>query len=84
LCRVVTEVEKPNDLFDTYGRFIGDIIISDKNGKDVDINLWMAQKGWAFPTFYTSMSEEEINKFQTAAAAAQKKKLGIWRATNPS
>ncbi|HEX3851668.1 MAG TPA: hypothetical protein VHW01_11925 [Polyangiaceae bacterium] len=37
----------------------------------------MAQKGWAFPTFYTSMSEEKINKFQTAAAAAQKKKLGI-------
>ncbi|HEX3851667.1 MAG TPA: hypothetical protein VHW01_11920 [Polyangiaceae bacterium] len=31
-CRVVTEVEKPNDVFDTYGRFIGDIIVTDENG----------------------------------------------------
>ena len=47
-CRVVTGVSKPNDVFDTYGRFIGDIIVTGKNGKDVDLNLWMAQKGWAF------------------------------------
>ena len=78
-CRVVAEVSKPNDVFDTYGRFIGDIIVTGKNGKDVDLNLWMAQKGWAFPTFYTSMSEAEIHKFRAAAAVAAKKKLGIWK-----
>jgi endonuclease YncB( thermonuclease family) len=83
-CRVVTEVSKPNDVFDTYGRFIGDIIVTDKSGKDVDINLWMAQKGWAFPTFYTSMSADEIEKFQTAADSAQKKKLGIWKGYKPA
>jgi len=66
-------------VFDTYGRFIGDMIVIGKHGMDVDLNLWMARKGWAFPTFYASMSEEEIRKFRAAAAMAAKKKLGIWK-----
>jgi hypothetical protein len=76
-------VDKPNDVFDTYGRFIGDIIVPGKRGKDIDINLWMAQQGWAFPAFHTSMSNEEITKFTEAAAAAQKKRLGIWAGYQP-
>ncbi|HEY4106917.1 MAG TPA: thermonuclease family protein, partial [Polyangiaceae bacterium] len=81
-CRVVTQVSKPNEVFDTYGRFIGDVIVTDANGRDVDLNLWMLQNGWAFPTFYTSMTDDEIAPFRAAADAAAKKRLGIWKCYN--
>ncbi len=51
-----SEVEKPFEVIDTYGRFIGNIIAD--NGSD--INLWLIANGWASPAFYTSMSPEEI------------------------
>jgi hypothetical protein len=35
-CRVVTQVSKPNEVFDTYGRFIGDLIVGAKNGQAID------------------------------------------------
>ena len=78
-CRVVTAVSTPNEVFDTYGRYIGNVIVTDQHGRDIDLNLWMVRHGWAFPTFYTSMSEGEINGFRAAAATAAKKKVGIWR-----
>ncbi|HEX3855007.1 MAG TPA: thermonuclease family protein [Polyangiaceae bacterium] len=59
-CRVVTQVSEPNDVFDMYGRFIGDVIVTGTDGNEVDLNLWMVQNGWAFPTFYTSMTKDEI------------------------
>ena len=76
-CRVVTEVSTPNEVFDTYGRFIGDIIVHAPSGQAVDLNLWLAKTGWAFPTFYTSMSPAEIHQFRTAAASAARRKVGI-------
>jgi len=72
-CIVVTQVDAPNDVFDVYGRFIGTIFIRDQNGteevladdgqatmKATDVNLHCVHQGWAFPTFYSSMAEEEI------------------------
>ena len=67
-CTVKTAVDAPNEVFDTYGRFIGDILVK-IGGNEVDINLWLVEQGWAFPTFYASMSNEEI---QTLLAAAEK------------
>ncbi|MEO7036720.1 MAG: hypothetical protein ABI548_22415 [Polyangiaceae bacterium] len=53
--------------------------MTDKQGNDIDLNLWVARKRWAFPTFYASMTEDEIVRLRTAAETAQKRKLGIWK-----
>ena len=76
-CRVVTRVNKPNDVFDKYGRFVGDIIVR-KGGKDVNLNHWLVEQGWAFPSFYDSMMMKEINDFIAVAKTAQTKKRNIW------
>ncbi len=54
----ITEIEKPADAVDTYGRFIGDLVID----TDFNLNLWLIKYGWAIPAFYTSMSNEEITE----------------------
>ncbi len=76
-CQVVTSVDKPNDVFDTYGRLIGDVLVG-SGKKQANINLWLAQNGWAFPTYYNSMSTSEINTVRKATNAAQKAGKGIW------
>jgi endonuclease YncB( thermonuclease family) len=72
-CKVTTYVKHPNQVFDTYGRLIGNVIV----GADVDLNLWMVENGWAFPTFYTSMRDSEIEALLRATKQAKGK--GIWR-----
>jgi len=71
-CTVKTYVDTPNDVFDTYGRFVGDVLVR-IGKKNIDINLWLARQGWAFPTFYTSMFDSEIQAFLTAAATGRTK-----------
>jgi len=77
-CVVRTEVDSPDDVFDTYGRLIGDIWVTD-GGKDADVNHWLVENGWAFQTYYVSMSPGEIHGVEILAAAAEQKKLGIWK-----
>jgi endonuclease YncB( thermonuclease family) len=72
-CIVTTAVDSPNEVFDTYGRLIGDIIVKIK-GKDVNLNQWLCEQGFAFPTFYASMSTDEIEALIAAAAKGKKKK----------
>lgn len=75
-CRVFTRVARPTDIFDTYGRFIGDIVV--RVGKlDDNVNQWLVRMGWAFPAFYNSMTEEEIEELLHAAELARKKNR-IW------
>jgi endonuclease YncB( thermonuclease family) len=64
-CRVVTRVDNPSDVFDMYGRFVGDIEVKD-NGGWLDINQWLVEKGWAFPTHYNSMQIDEIEAINAA------------------
>src|SRR6266446_250609 len=71
-CTVTTAVDSPNEVFDTFGRFIGDILVKVK-GKEVNLNHWLVEQGWAFPTFYASMSNDEIRTLVTAAAKGRKK-----------
>jgi endonuclease YncB( thermonuclease family) len=59
-CHVETLVNLPNDVFDIYGRFIGDIMIAD-GSKIVNVNHWLVENGWAFPTFYNSAQFGEID-----------------------
>jgi endonuclease YncB( thermonuclease family) len=71
-CRVTTFVDTPNQVFDTYGRFIGDIVVG-----NVNLNHWMLENGWSFPTFYASMRDTEINA--CLAAVRKSKGKGVWR-----
>lgn len=76
-CIVTTAVNSPNDVFDTYGRFIGDLIV-ERSGEQINVNHWLVREGLAFPTFYTSMSSEEIEAYIDAAKQGSKKKKSIW------
>lgn len=60
-CTFETEVDFPFEAIDTYGRFVGNIFLTDRT----EINIWLIENGWALPAFYTSMSEEEIQRFLT-------------------
>ena len=77
-CRVVTHVDKPNEVFDTYARFVGDIEITIA-GAGVNVNRWLVENGWAFPGFYVSMNDDEITGLIDLAAAARRARKGIWR-----
>jgi endonuclease YncB( thermonuclease family) len=76
-CRVWTQVDHPNEVFDTYARLVGDIEVS-IGGKAIDINHWLVEQGQAFPTFYSSMTEQEINDIIALAKIARSAKRGIW------
>lgn len=76
-CRVVTSVDRPNDVFDTYGRLVGEIEVA-LNGETLNVNHWLTANGWVFPAFYASMSAGEIQDFISRAESARKGKLGIW------
>lgn len=76
-CEVRTAVDDPNEVFDTYGRAIGDVFAKVK-GRTVNVNHWLVQRGWAFPTYYASMSAAEIQAFESLAAKAEKAKRGAW------
>ncbi len=78
-CTVVTAVDEPNDVCDAYGRVVGDILVT-ADGHDEDVNHWMAARGWAFPAFYSSMSDDEITQIAELAARAKAAGLGIWPA----
>ena len=79
-CRVITRVNKPNDVFDIYGRFIGDVLVK-QGTKEININHWLVQHGWAFPSFYDSMMEQEIRDLIALTDEARKKGLNIWAKT---
>jgi len=75
---VRTQVDEPNDVFDTFGRMIGDIIVN-PGPHEVNANHWMCKNGWAYPTFYSSMTPKEISDLLALTAAARKAKKGIWK-----
>jgi endonuclease YncB( thermonuclease family) len=59
-CNVETLVKLPSDVFDVYGRFVGDIMIAN-GSRIVDVNHWLVENGWAFPTNYNSAQLGEID-----------------------
>jgi len=77
-CEVVSFVDHPNDVFDMYGRMIGDIVVTAR-GNEVNANHWLVENGWALPTFYNSMTVKEINTVAAFADKARKAKAGVWR-----
>ena len=77
-CELITRVNKPNDVFDTYGRFVGDILIRKADGSQLNVNHWLLEFGYAFPSFYDSMLGEEISAILALAGPAKKKRLNVW------
>lgn len=76
-CRVVSLIDHPYEVIDTYGRFVGNIGVGPQFA--TDINVWLAKEGWVYPTFYSSMTVEEIETLLAAMKSAQKKKR-VWSA----
>jgi len=74
-CQFVTEVaddEGPGDAIDKYGRFVGNLRIS-----DVDINLETLRRGWAVVAIYNSMRRNEIQDCLDAWKVGRKAASGI-------
>jgi endonuclease YncB( thermonuclease family) len=76
-CKAVSAVDSPNDVFDTYGRLVGDIVV-ETNGGMLNVNRWLLENGWAVPTFYTSMTNEEITTLTQLAQLGKSKQRGFW------
>jgi len=68
---VTTRVSKPNDVFDKYGRFVGDLLLSDVT----NLNHWMLAAGWAFSALYNSLQDDELQAFLAAAKKGKSKLL---------
>jgi endonuclease YncB( thermonuclease family) len=65
--QVVTRVRRPEDVFDKYRRFIGDVLLGD----GTNLNHWMLSAGWAFPSLYDSLEADEVRAYLGAAAQAK-------------
>lgn len=74
-CQFYSFVEAPGEAIDTYGRFVGNIMVG--QGFLTDLNLWLTEEGWVFPTFYGSMADAEIRLFLEAMAKG-KAKGRVW------
>lgn len=79
-CQVISVVDKPNEVFDVYGRMIGDILVP-VAGQMQSINQWLVREGWAYPSFYNSMSEGEIDAILVAWAQGKGRNAGSSLAT---
>jgi endonuclease YncB( thermonuclease family) len=78
-CEVTTIVSAPDEVFDTYGRFIGDISVT-RDGQRTVLNDWLVENGWAFPTFYKSMTDAEIrHKAALWKTGKQHHKANLWK-----
>lgn len=77
-CTAVTIVDEPNDVFDTYGRFVGDIHVT-VGGVPTVINRWLVEKGWAYPAFYNSMKPDEVTSLRDAGNTARQTHALIWK-----
>jgi endonuclease YncB( thermonuclease family) len=74
-CEVLSYVSEPTDVFDTYGRFVGDLEARIQ-GKDYNINRWLVEQGWVVPGIYDSMTHSEISTLKTAWKKGAGKKVG--------
>ncbi len=71
-CEFVSAVEKPFDVTDVYGRFVGNVRFG-QNFK-LDINTWLVEQALAYPGFYDSMTKDEIEELLKAMSKGKAKK----------
>jgi endonuclease YncB( thermonuclease family) len=77
-CVVKSYVTEPDDVFDCYGRFVGDVILIKDDREFININHWLAEAGLAYPAYYTSMTNGEIRAIQFMVKSAISKKNNLW------
>jgi endonuclease YncB( thermonuclease family) len=77
-CVVTSRVDAPNEVFDVYGRFVGDITVRPGTTTALNLNQWLLEYGWGMPSFYSSMSEDEITTLTTLANEAYYANRGVW------
>lgn len=73
-------IDKPIDVVDVYGRFVGDILLS-VGQEMINLNDWILKNGLAFPAFYNSMLEDEIvrmTKLSSFAKRDKTNKKNVW------
>jgi endonuclease YncB( thermonuclease family) len=80
-CTVRTAVDEPGEVFDTYGRVVADVYVPTAAG-ELNVNQWLVAQGWAFPAYYTSMSEGEITTLTALSDEAFYDGRGVWAALN--
>jgi endonuclease YncB( thermonuclease family) len=71
-CEFLSVVDKPFDVTDVYGRFVGNARVG-PNFK-LDINTWLVENALAYPSFYDSMSKDEIETLLKAMKKGRRKK----------
>ncbi|HEV8378558.1 MAG TPA: thermonuclease family protein [Tepidisphaeraceae bacterium] len=76
-CEVVTRVDKPNDVCDSFGRVVGNVVLL-VGGSRIDINHWLIREGWALPGFYNSISKPEILAILAGYQAAMQNNRGLF------
>jgi endonuclease YncB( thermonuclease family) len=79
-CIMWSIVDHPFEVVDTYGRFVGNIDVG--SNFNTDINVWLTEQGWVYPTFYSSMENEEIEILLAAMKKAGKKNAWKYYATD--
>lgn len=82
-CVVTTQVGHPNEVFDMFGRGIGDLTVR-VGSADVQVNRWLLSEGWALPSFYASMTGEEIMELTALSAEARERGAGLWPHVGPA
>lgn len=76
----ITFVDKPDDAFDVYGRYVGNLTVY-ADGFAVDLNHWLLEHGWAVPGLYNSMTERELTVARTLSHDAAVNNWGIYKST---
>ncbi len=70
-------VDRPDEVFNSHGIFVRCIILKDTSRSEIDINLWLVKEGWAFLTFYASMTTDEINILLSTSVDVRTRRSGI-------
>jgi len=73
--KTVTAIADPDDVYDKYGRFLGNIIMED--GRSLNEELVAAGLAWHYK-YYSD--DEELAELEEKAREA---KLGLWTDENP-
>ncbi len=76
-CIVHGEGASLHDAFDAYGRFVGQVEVRAR-GESLVLNQWLAESGWALPTFYDSITTANMNEITARAAHARSRRRGVW------
>ena len=76
-CEAVTVVSHPDEVCDTYGRVVANIVLT-RGGTRIDLNHWLLQEGWVLPAFYNSMLNVEILAVLADYKAAKQHSRGLF------